>query len=185
MESFEILVVRAQAGDKEAFGQLYSGYFTPIYRFLYWRTKHKETAEDLTQTVFLKAYEAMSAYKSTGAPFLSWLYTIARNLYLDHSKKKKSILPDDPEIFWDAMAQTGPATDKMSHEREDREALAGALAELTDEQQEIVILRFIEERSYEEIAEITDKSKEALRALNYRAMKTMKSRLKKKYKEEL
>lgn len=178
MESFEFLVALAQGGDREAFGRLYTVYFTPVYRFLFWRTKHKETAEDLTQSVFLKAYAAIGDYRDTGAPFLSWLYTIARNLYLDHSKKKKSLLPDDPDTFWEAEPAIGERTDKASLDRESRELLSTAMYQLTDEQQELVILRFIEERSYEEIAKITSKSEEALRALNYRAMKILKEKLK-------
>ncbi len=177
MESFEALVGLAQSGDREAFGRLYSGYFSPIYRFLYWRTKHKETAEDLTQTVFLKAYEAIGTFKNTGAPFLSWLYTIARNLYLDHCKKKKSLLPDEPNAFWESLPGSLPDPDKGARERENKEALRQAMGQLSDEQQEVVILRFIEERSYEEIAVIMDKKEDALRALNYRAMKTLKEKL--------
>ena len=178
MESFERLVSLAQSGNKEAFGQLYTGYFTPIYRFLYWRSRHKETAEDLTQTVFLKAYQSLPSFESTGTPFLSWLYTIARNLYLDHAKKKRSVLPDEPETFWENLPGVLPPTEEASLGRENKEILARALSGLSDDQLELVILRFIEDRSYEEIAKITGKNEEALRALNYRAMKLLREKLK-------
>ncbi|HEY4504363.1 MAG TPA: RNA polymerase sigma factor [Candidatus Paceibacterota bacterium] len=178
MESFERLVSLARNGDKEAFGELYSSYFTPIYRFLYWRTKHKEIAEDLTQTVFLKAYEAVGAFENTGAPFLSWLYTIAHNLYLDYIKKRKFLLPDEPDTFWENQKGFLPGVEKEITRRENREALDKAISELSDNQQELVILRFVAERSYGEIAEITGKTEDALRALNYRAMKLLKEKLK-------
>src|SRR3989344_4154392 len=172
------LVSSAKAGDKQAFGELYREYFAPIYRFVLFKTKHKETAEDITQTAFARALGAMSNYRDKGVPFLSWLYTIARNLCLDHFKKKSDVVPADPDIWWAEVEGNLPA-DKFSQVKETSEALWRAMEALSDEQREVVVLRFIEEKSYVEIAELLDKNEEALRALNYRAMKILKEEMKK------
>jgi len=176
------LVASARAGDKEAFGTLYQEYFAPIYRFVFFKTRHKETAEDITQTVFAKALTSIPAFTDTGAPFIAWLYTIARNQCLDFWKKKQDIVLDDVkngEDVWETLPGKLSA-DKESLTREREGILMRALDALSDEQRELVILRFIEERSYQEIEKILGKSEEALRAMNYRAMKILRKELKDK-----
>ena len=170
------LVASARAGDKEAFGLLYREYFTPIYRFVLIKTRHKETAEDITQAVFLKSLGAIDEYKDTGAPFIAWLYMIARNLCLDYFKKKSTIIVE--EETWLELGDERFGASALAEKRERTQEIARALEKLSNDQCEVVILRFIEERSYAEIAEILGKSEEALRALNSRAMKIMKVELK-------
>src|SRR3989344_317784 len=97
-----VLVGKARQGDRAAFGELYNEYFAPIYRFVYFKIRHKETAEDITQSVFAKAFVAVSSFEERGAPFVSWLYTIARNLCLDHWKKKQDVLIEDKENSLDS-----------------------------------------------------------------------------------
>ncbi|HEY4514610.1 MAG TPA: RNA polymerase sigma factor [Candidatus Paceibacterota bacterium] len=167
------LVEKARNGNRYAFSELYKEYYSPIYRFVLIKTRHKETAEDITQSVFGKALQSVSRYKDTGAPFLAWLYTIARNLCIDYFKKKKDLLPGDPDLFWQELPDS-ICVSKDGRLEDMREAVARALLVLTDEQREVVSLRFIEDRSYAEIATLLGKSEEALRALNHRAMKEMR-----------
>src|SRR5262249_52813544 len=90
------LMSLAASGDREAFGVLYAQYFTPIYRYIYVRVKTAEIANDLAQTVFLKVFERASEIEAPENP-LSYFYTVARNLVIDHWRKKKETFFDDHE----------------------------------------------------------------------------------------
>lgn len=176
LDNIPLLIEEARKGDKESFARLYEEYYSPIYRFALIKLRHKEAAEDVAQSTFAKALQSIGDYKSTGAPFLAWLYTIARNLCLDYYKKKKDLLVSEPDIFWSELPDSYLVV--KDGKREDmRQAVSRALATLSDEQREVVTLRFIEDKSYTEIADILGKSEEALRALNHRAMKEMRREL--------
>ena len=86
LEDEHNLVARAKEGEAEAFGLLYDFYMPRIYRFVLFKVGRREEAEDLTQGVFLKAWEHVEAYESRGYPFSSWLYRIARNTVTDHHR---------------------------------------------------------------------------------------------------
>src|SRR3989344_9608180 len=116
------LVEKARRGDSESFGILYSEYFTPIYRFVYFKIRHKETAEDITQIVFTKAFGAVTTFQSTGAPFLSWLYSIAPHQCLDHWKKKQIFILGDSgsngQSAWEEISEHKYLATSDSHNRE-------------------------------------------------------------------
>src|ERR1700692_3548847 len=82
------LVLRAKAGDAEAFGQLFDHYHQPVYRFIAFRVTRPSDAEDLTQTVFVKALEALPRYEARGIPFGGWLFRLARNTVIDHVRTR-------------------------------------------------------------------------------------------------
>src|SRR5437870_5432603 len=89
------LVRLAVDGDSEAFGALYVRHMDVIYRYIYFRISDEVEAEDLTEEVFIRAWEALPSYKPGEFPFTSWLYRIAHNLIIDyHRKRKPQILPD-------------------------------------------------------------------------------------------
>ncbi|MEK7535460.1 MAG: sigma-70 family RNA polymerase sigma factor, partial [Patescibacteria group bacterium] len=155
------LVGKARQGDKVAFGELYLEYFAPIYRFIYFKIGHKETAEDITQAVFTKALSAISTFADTGVPVASWLYTIARNACIDHYKKKRDVTLSDDDNFWQDLESDMPGPEQDRKVRERSEILQKVMRELSEEQRELVLLRFIEEQSYEEIAKILQKSEES------------------------
>ncbi|MGH2606784.1 MAG: RNA polymerase sigma factor, partial [Anaerolineales bacterium] len=83
------LVVRAQQGDRAAFGKLYTRYLTPIYRYLRSRLSDPRDAEDLTESAFLKAYQALPRYRERGWPFSAYLYQVARNALADHFRRQR------------------------------------------------------------------------------------------------
>ena len=88
MSSEENLVRQAIDGNQSAFTQLYDEHFDRIYRYIYFRVNSRAEAEDLTQEVFLKALEAIGSYKWRDVPFASWLFRIAHNQVIDHSRKQ-------------------------------------------------------------------------------------------------
>jgi RNA polymerase sigma-70 factor (ECF subfamily) len=182
------LVASAKGGDKKAFSIIYENYISPIYRFVYFRVKNRDDAEDLTQTIFFKAWNALPNYKQKKAPFSfypvgsqgdsfgAWLYAIARNTITDYWKKKKELNIDNSLID----LKSEPVHDSIEKE-EDIEIIKRTIALLSDDQQEIVILRFIEDFSHKEIAKLVEKKEAAVRQLQSRAIKTLKKHLEQYY----
>src|SRR4030095_5049817 len=163
------LVRRATSGDSEAFAQLYDAYIARVYRYIYFRVTDDAAAEDLTSQVFLKAWESLDRYEMGSSPFVAWLYTIARNLVIDYYRTKKESVPLE-----DVHTLTHNETPVEEVEsRFDLQAMRDALQFLTDEQQQVLILKFIAGLPNENIARIMNKREGAVRALQMRALQTM------------
>jgi len=164
-----VLVRRAIAGDADAFGQLYLDHLDAIYRYIYFRVGDAHEAEDLTEQVFLKAWEALPGYRQRGNPFASWIYRIAHNLVIDHHRQRKPVetMPSD-----DQPDQTSEPLASLEGviAAEEVEALSRAIRQLPDEQQQVVILRFIEGLRHAEVARIIGKSEGACRMIEHRAL---------------
>lgn len=175
---FEALIRRAQKGDSSAFGDLYEAYLTPIFRFILLRVKNKADAEELTQITFLKAWNGMRGYTHQGRPFTSWLYTIARNTVIDHWKKKKEAHIESNEEYFYELRDHVATPHEASETRERDAALRGMMDSLSPDQQEIITLKFINDLSNKEIAEITGKTEDAIRQLQFRALKILREKLK-------
>jgi RNA polymerase sigma-70 factor (ECF subfamily) len=165
----ESLGVRAKR-DSEAFGILYDRYVDRIYRYVRYRMADPSEAEDLTSEIFFRALRAIGRY-APSAPFYAWIYRIARNAVIDHhrARREEVSLPDA------AGARTGPDPERMAIAGERRERLARALAHLADEQQEIIVLRFVEGLSAEECGEVIGKRPAAVRDLQFRALRALRS----------
>ncbi len=166
----EKLIEQAIQGEATAFGLLYDRYQPQIYRFIYLKVSHREEAEDLTHQVFLHAWKSIEAYSFQGFPFSSWLYRIARNQVIDHYRTRKSHLDieDVAEIKFVEFSTT--YLDKNL----DMERVREAITKLPHDHQDIVILRFVEDMSPQEIATITGKTPIAVRLLQHRAIKNLK-----------
>ena len=104
-ENIRELVLSAKSGEEEAFGRLYEIYFTPVFRYIYFRTKDKLIAENISQEVFLKSFENISRFEERGRPFLAYLFTIARNKVIDHWKKPKDVLMNEEREFADMESE--------------------------------------------------------------------------------
>ena len=161
------LVRRARSGDSVAFGQLYDASVDRIYRYVFFRVTDTEVAEDLTSEVFLKAWENLHRYRP-GGPFLAWLYTIARNTVIDHYRTRKPSVSLDQTI----LKQDSGLDDRLDL-RHDVETLKQAMEHLTNEQREVLTLRFIAEMDTGEIARRMRKSEGAIRALQMRALQAL------------
>jgi RNA polymerase sigma-70 factor (ECF subfamily) len=170
------LVQRAKSGDSEAFAQLYDAYIARVYRYVYFRVTDDHAAEDLTSQVFLKAWENLDRYQTGSSPFVAWLYTIARNLVIDYYRTKKELVPLE-----DVHTLTSHETPVEEVEaRFDLQAMRDALQFLTEEQQQVLILKFIAGLPNENIAKIMNKREGAVRALQMRALQTMARYMEKK-----
>jgi RNA polymerase sigma-70 factor (ECF subfamily) len=172
------LVDRAVADrDPAAFGELYDLFVDRVYRYLYFRTGQHAEAEDLTEQVFLQAWQAIGRYRWQGRPFLAWLYRLAHNVHIDHVRKQRptmSLTDDDHPID----IPCGVAATELA-QRLDADVIARALAELTAEQRQVIVLKFIDGLENDQIASIMDKREGAIRALQMRALLSLRRVLEK------
>jgi len=166
------LVELARGGDAEAFGQLYDHYQVSVYRFVYYRVGSVALAEDLTSETFFKALRSMGSFRWQGKDFGAWLMTIARNLTTDHFKSGRSRL----ELATDDMTPHDTATDGPEGAvlaSLTNEALLGALKALPHEQQECLIMRFLQGLSIAETARVLGRSDGAVKQLQLRGVRTL------------
>lgn len=173
-DSDEQLVQASLTGNSTAFGQLYERYIDRIYKYLYYRSFHKETAEDLTSQTFMRALERLSSYDVTKGTFSAWIYRIARNLLIDHVRavKPTAELADFSELLRDTHNLT-----RTLEQKQQLEQIQAALRSLTPEQQELLLLRLWDERSYAEIALILEKSEASCKMAVSRALTTLRASL--------
>ena len=173
-EALERLVDEAQRGDPWAFGRLFDEFHGPIYRFIASRVRRPSDAEDLTQLVFVKALEALPRYEQRGIPFGGWLFRLARNTVIDHARTRHDHA--DLEAVGDRPAEeAGP--EEIVGLRADIDAVARALAGLTDEQRETIELRFFAGLSAREAAEVMGKQEGTIRGLQFRAIAALRRSL--------
>ncbi|MCS6845854.1 MAG: sigma-70 family RNA polymerase sigma factor [Caldilineales bacterium] len=168
------LVKRAANGDADAFGTLYLRHLDAIYRYVRLRVGNARDAEDLTEQVFLKAWEALPSYRQRGLPFASWLYRIAHNAVVDFHRRPSPEVPlaaaDHPS--GGGSSRGAGALDTIIQESEVA-ALAEAIRKLPEEQQQVIVLRFIEGLSHAEVARIINKSQGACRVIQHRALSAL------------
>lgn len=169
------IIESAVRGESSAFGMLYDHYHPKIYRFVLVKVSCREEAEDLTHQVFLHAWQNIQNYRNFGFPFSSWLYRIARNQVIDHYRTHKNTLAID-EVNSDLFPDT--ADSGASAEQNLRlDAVRAALATLKSEYQDVIIMRFIEELSLKETAAAIKKSEGAVKLIQHRALKQLRSLL--------
>ncbi len=163
----ENLVGRAIDGDGDAFGRLYDMHVDRVYRHIYYRVSNKADAEDLTQQVFFKAWQAISRYKKTASPFLAWLIKISHNLVIDFYRAKKS----ETYIDFDVVA-TKPDTEPehLAEVHFNQQQIRQTILKLHGDQQQVILMRFIEDFSYAEIAASLGKSEGAIRVILHRGL---------------
>jgi RNA polymerase sigma-70 factor (ECF subfamily) len=166
------LVLRARGGEAEAFGLLYDRYVELVYRYVYYRVGSHAVAEDLTSDTFLRALRRMSDFSWQGKDFGAWLVTIARNLVTDHFKSSRHRLEiSTPDLIEGDRPDEGPeraVLDSMTNR-----VLLRAVGRLGSEQQECVVLRFLHGLSVAETAVVMGKKSGAIKALQYRAVRSL------------
>jgi RNA polymerase sigma-70 factor (ECF subfamily) len=173
-ETLDRLVTEAQAGNAEAFGAIFDAYVGPIHRFIASRVNRPSDAEDLTQLVFVKALEALPRYEARGIPFGGWLFRLARNAIIDQIRTRKdhlSLLAAETRETEDAGPEARAAL------RDDLERVAEALRDLTDDQREVIELRFFAGLSVLEAATAMGRQEGTIRGLQFRAIAALRRSL--------
>jgi RNA polymerase sigma-70 factor, ECF subfamily len=162
------LVQRATRKDAAAFGQLYELHLDRIYRYIYYRVGNAAEAEDLTEQVFLKAWEHIGAYDDRGLPFAAWLYRMAHNQVIDYRRTRRASEP-----LSDLLVEKTAGPQETAEMHLEMAEVGAALRTLNPEQQQIIILRFVQGCTHAEAAAIMGKSEGALRALQCRALTSL------------
>jgi RNA polymerase sigma-70 factor, ECF subfamily len=152
--SEQTTIIQCISGNVSEFAKLYEAYVQPVYRFIYYKTHHRETAEDITSATFMKALEKIQTFNPNKASFKTWLYQIARNNVIDHYRSHKESM--DIDDVWDLNTGENLETDTDTKMKLD--SVREYLKKLKPEQREIVVLRVWDGRSFQEIAEITGKT---------------------------
>ncbi len=166
-------IKQAKRGNKEAFGLLYDHYLPKIYRFVLLKVSSRAEAEDLTHEVFLSAWQNIHNYKDRGHPFSSWLYQIAKNSVIDfYRTSKKNLQVESVSEEFVKIDALHPESLNTDLEIEKLKRLIGLLK---PDYQDVLIMKFIEDLSAEEIAANLDKSEGAVRLIQHRALKELKS----------
>lgn len=161
------LVALARQGDKEAYGDLYERHVDAIFRYVFYRVGSRREAEDLTEQVFLKGWENINGFR-VEAPFQAWLYRIAHNTVVDHYRKRR--VASEP-IDEAAIPAGNPGTEDQLIAKEQAAQLAGVIRRLSPLQQHVLVLRFVNGLSAEEIGQILNRSAGTVRVLQHRALK--------------
>ncbi len=170
------IVQRAQQGDAEAFGEIYDRYLDTVYRYIFFRVGTAALAEDLTSETFLRGLRRIGSVTWQGRDLGAWLVTIARNLIADHYKSGRSRLEvSTPELVAEDHVERGThgQPEAQTIERLTNQTLLEAVTELPSEQQECIVLRFLDGMSVSETAQAMGKNDGAIKALQYRAVRAL------------
>ncbi len=167
------LIEASRKGQNEAFGELYDEYIQKIYRFIFFKTHHKETAEDLTSQVFIKAFEKIKSYDAGKSSFAVWLYRIARNTVIDYYRTRKS--DANVEDVWDLFKDESLLKDVDN--KIQLEKVGKYLQTLEPLQREMIIMRVWNDLSYKEISQIINKSEANCRVIFMRAVGKLKDKV--------
>lgn len=161
------LVQRAVDKDQGAFAELYDRHVVRVYRHIYYLVGDAREAEDLTAQTFLKAWEAIGRYKERGAPIVAWLLRIAHNLTVSYLRSRR----DHSELDDGYVDQKrGGNPEEVLEQSSDERSVREAVMQLRDEQRQVIMLRFVEELGYQEVAQVIGKSVPAVRVIQHRAL---------------
>ena len=172
--SEEVLLAAAMEYEDAALSELYDRYEVKIFTYIYRRTGDEALAEDLTSQVFLKMLESIRDQKAWRSSFSGWLYRIAHNLVIDHYRRKgrqHAVELDDTT----PLTAERKSLESQVEQSLDAERLRAAIRRLTEEQAEVVSLRFLEGYSISEVAAMMNRSEGAIKALQYRAVATLRT----------
>ena len=166
------LIERAKRRDDEALSTLYHRHYDDIFRYVYYRVGNQKTAEDLAMDVFENMLEGLSSYEYTGAPFEAWLYRVAHARVVDYYRRQEV---RDTTTLHDQMPSGDRVNpDVLANARDDFRRAWTAMQQLTDDQQQVIALRFFAGYSIAETAQVLDKTEGAVKALQYRAIASLR-----------
>jgi RNA polymerase sigma-70 factor, ECF subfamily len=171
------LVERLKACDEGAVRQVYRLHADAIYRYALYQSGNSSLAEDVAGEVFVRMMESIGSYKYRGSPISAWLYRIARNLIIDHQRRGGRFQPLE-EGYDLTLISDNPI--ELAERQLSWAELREALAELTDDQRQVIILKFIENLENREVAEVIGKSEGSVKSLQHRALRRLRRVLEKR-----
>lgn len=167
------LISLAAAGNREAFGRLYERYRPRVLRHAVFLTGDSHLAEDLTAQTFLNALQAIPRYESRGVPFAAWLLRITCNLTINH---KKSLKNNGHAQLPEALEAEGTAysPEDSCQLKDDSERVWQEVRHLPAEQRQVIVMRFVDDLSYQDIAQLLGKTVGAVRVIQFRALSNLR-----------
>ncbi len=166
------LVQRVQDGDADAFGLIYDAYVDVVFRYVYFRIHDKHLAEDFASETFVRALRRIDSVSFQGRDICAWLITIARNIIRDHLKSSRYKLEVTSADMRDADRATDGPEDEVLSGLTHAELLS-CVKQLNSEQQECIVLRFLQGLSVSETALAMDRNDGAIKALQHRAVRRL------------
>lgn len=170
-QSIEQLVARAQEGDRDALEELYLEHFDRIYSYLHMTVGNRHDAEDLTTQTFLKMLESIGRFRWGTAPFSAWLFRIAHNLAMDHFRARRRWQPE--EEVPEPPGQVATSAEEEALKVLSSENMFDLIEQLSDEQRQVLILKFVFDLSNLEAAAVLDKTEGAVKSLQHRALASL------------
>lgn len=167
------LVNRAKSGDHSAVTLIYERYSAAIYRYIYFRVGEAELAEDLQAEVFLRMLEGIHRYEERGWPISAWLYRIAHDRTVDTIRRRRH-RKQVPLESWGGSCD-GP--ENAVSAQLDYEELNRTLSDLTDDQRQVILMRFMADMSVQEVARRLGRTEGAVKALQHRGLQSLARRL--------
>ena len=162
--------------DSEAFGELYRRTVDRIYTYIYYRTGNAADAEDLTARTFHQALSNLHRYTDQGVPFVAWLYRIAHNLVANHHRSRsrwRTTPLDDLEL----TGKPGENPERAAEVSERKQALWSAIRRQPEDRQRLLILKFADRLSNEEIGQLMGRTESSIKSLYFRTLKARKGDL--------
>jgi RNA polymerase sigma-70 factor (ECF subfamily) len=164
------LLARARALEQDALAQIHDDYYGPIFRYIAMRVGDHQTAEDLTSEVFLRLLSALRDHTAPERTLRGWLYAVAFRVVKDHYRQQYR--RQDQQLH-EGIPSGKPAPADVVAEKITWERVQGALPLLTDDQQNVIALRFGADLSIRQTAEVMNKSEGAVKQLQLRAVATL------------
>lgn len=174
----EVTLINLARTDPEAFGALYERYVERIYNYVFFRVGNSKDAEDLTSKVFFKALKSIGGYKHMGLPFSAWIYRIAHNLVANYHRDRMRGREISIENL--SLPDTGKqaAPEQKMSQSQDHEFLSRIIGDLSPQKRELILLKFVQNLSNEEISYIFGKSEGAIKSLYHRTLLELRDRVK-------
>ncbi len=176
--SEEVALINAAKTDPEAFGLLYERYVERIYNYIYFRVGGASDAEDLTAKVFFKALRNIGGYRHMGLPFSAWLYRIAHNLVANYHRDRFKVQEISIENLVVEDTNRSSAPEHLMETKQENAFLMGLVNDLSPQKRELIILKYVQKLSNEEIGQIFGKTEGAIKSLYHRTLVELKERAK-------
>lgn len=170
----KFLVAATQAGDEEAFGKLYDKYSQQIYRFIVFRLNSREDANDLVSEVFLKIWQYIVARDKNIDNFKALLYRMAGNLVIDYYRQSGREVQALDEDSWNKIVDETYNLEIKIRQKEDARLIRLAMDKLSQDERELLVMRYIDDLEVKEISLILGKTTGAVRVALHRAIKALK-----------
>jgi RNA polymerase sigma-70 factor (ECF subfamily) len=174
-EHIRRLVERGQQGDREALEELYLLHFDRIYSYLHMSVGNRHDAEDLTTQTFLKMLESITRFRWQSAPFSAWLFRIAHNLAMDHFRATRRWQPE--EDVPEPAGETEPSAEAQAFQLIGRQSMLELIEGLSQEQKQVLTLKFVFNLPNAEVATILGKTEGAVKSLQHRALVSLQKHL--------